>query len=113
MSFVLARIAQRTLVFCRRNGHSGQKSAVQALGSIHLQPEVCIPALVPLLRATNGFIKTHTLGAMRAFGDGARGLVPADELTRCLQDPSDFVRSQATNMLRLLAPATPARAGVK
>jgi HEAT repeat protein len=90
-----------------------QENALQALGRIHSRPEVCIPALTPLLQSTNGFICTHTLETLRAFGRSNGSLAPTSELFRCLLDPSDMVRAQASNALRQLVPVAAAKAGIE
>ena len=90
-----------------------QENALQALGHIHSRPELCIPALTPLLQSTNGFICTHTLESLRAFGRSNGSLAPTSELFRCLFNPSDMVRAQASNALRQLAPSAAAKAGIE
>jgi HEAT repeat protein len=87
-------------------------NAIQALGTIHMQPEVCIPALTPFLQATNDWLRLHTLEAIREFGRSAGPALPTAEIIRCLQDSSGLVRQQATNTLRQVAPEAAAKAGV-
>ena len=90
--------------------------AVQTLGAIHMRPEVCVPALLPLLELTNTntWTRASALSALRNFGPSAPpGAVPLAEITRCLDDPDQFVRTCATNTLRQLYPEAAAGAGIQ
>jgi HEAT repeat protein len=74
------------------------------LGAIHLQPDICIPVLLPLVRSsnTNTWLRAEALSAIRNFGPTARGIVPVTEIMPSLNDPDETVRAHATNILRQL-----------
>jgi HEAT repeat protein len=90
-----------------------QSRIIEALGKIHAQPEVCLPALSPFLQSTNAGMRILALKAIRAFGATAKGAAPMPELVRCLRDPDVGVRAQATNAIRQVDPEAAAAAGVK
>ena len=90
-----------------------QEQVAQSLGGIHSHPELSIPALVPLLRSTNGFTRWHTLEALRLFKGSPIDPHTISELISCLQDGEEGVRKRATNALRSLAPEAAAKAGVE
>jgi HEAT repeat protein len=88
------------------------ETAVQGLGGIHSAPELSIPALRPLIRSTNGFVRWHTLEALRRFKGSPVDAQTIAELLSCLQDADAGVRQRATNTLRSLAPDAARKAGV-
>jgi len=85
--------------------------AAIALGEIHLQPGVCVPALIPLLSSPSVSTRQKSLGALGAFGAPATSAAPA--MTSCLTDSGPRVRMQATNILNEIAPEAARKAGVK
>ena len=89
-----------------------QENAIAALGKIHTRPEVCIPRITPFLKATNDWVRLHSLSAISEFGTNAHGLVTTSELSRCLDDSSALVRQKAANILLYLDPGAAAKAGL-
>jgi hypothetical protein len=85
--------------------------ACQALGSIHSRPEVCVPALVPMLRSPDPAERQVALLALAPFGSNAR---PAwTELTNCLSDPYPLSRELAAKLLKEIDAEAASKAGVK
>jgi HEAT repeat protein len=89
------------------------ETAVQGLGGIHSTPEISIPALRPLIHSTNGFVRWHTLEALRRFKGSPVDAQTIAELVSCLLDPDEGIRQRATNALRSLAPDAARKAGVQ
>jgi HEAT repeat protein len=89
-----------------------QNAALQALAHVHSHPELCIPAVRPLLQSTNQYFRSSAIGLICAFGRVAKPLVPMDELTRCLDDPDPGIRKQATNAVWFFDPEAAAKAGI-
>jgi HEAT repeat protein len=89
-----------------------QEKAIEALGKVHTQPEVCIPRITPFLKATNDWVRLHSLEAISAFGTNAHGLVATSDIIRCLGDSSELVRQQAANVLIYLEPGAAVKAGL-
>ncbi|MCX6924631.1 MAG: hypothetical protein NT154_15665, partial [Verrucomicrobia bacterium] len=86
-------------------------SACNVLGSIHSRPEVCVPALVPMLKSPSSADRQVGLLALAAFGSGAR---PAwTEITNCLADPAPYVRANAAMVLKKIDADAASKAGVK
>jgi HEAT repeat protein len=85
--------------------------AAIALGETHRQPDVCVPALIPLLSSPSVSTRQKSLGALSAFGAAATSAVPA--MTSCLTDSDPWVRMLATNILKDIAPEAARMAGVK
>jgi hypothetical protein len=88
---------------------------IGALGRIHAEPELVVPALMKCINDT----LTDTDVRMRMFSTTALGQYgpkaqPAVSLLLgLLHDPNQNVRSDATNALRLIDPVSAARAGIK
>jgi HEAT repeat protein len=88
-----------------------QARAIGTLGQIHARPEVCVPALIPFLQASNVTLRQSSMWAIRHFGAAARPAIPA--ILASLNDKDAWVQVQATNALRKIAPEAAAQAGVK
>jgi HEAT repeat protein len=81
-----------------------QPPAIGALGEIHRQPDLCVPAIIPFLRSTNLNHRRMAVYAIRNFGEAAKPAVP--DILRCLNDPDGWIQQQATNALRIIDPVT-------
>jgi len=68
-------------------------------------------ALVPLLNSRNVNLRATAFRALGRFGDAAKPASSA--LNECLYDPEEWVRREATNLLRQIEAAAAAKAGVK
>jgi HEAT repeat protein len=88
-----------------------QMCACDAVGRIHSRPDTCVPALVPLLNSRNVNLRATAFRALGRFGDAAKPASSA--LNECLYDPEEWVRREATNLLRQIEAAAAAKAGVK
>jgi hypothetical protein len=85
--------------------------ACHALSRIHSRPEVCVPALIPILRSPDPTERQMGLLAVAGFGSGAK---PAwAELTNCLCDPYPLSREIAAKLLQEIDPEGASKAGVK
>ena len=82
-----------------------------ALGRIQRQPDVCVPALIPLLDSPNPITRQRSMMALGPFGGAATSAVPA--MIRCLADSHLSARRLATNSLKQIDPEAAAKAGVK
>jgi HEAT repeat protein len=81
-----------------RNGdRSVRERAAEALGNLHLQPEVVVPALTNLLVERSVTARCLALGSLAKFQGSARPSVPV--ILPLLDDPDDAVRLSATNAL--------------
>jgi HEAT repeat protein len=85
--------------------------AAIALGEIHQRPEVCVPALMPLLSSPSISTRQKPLVVLGAFGLAATSAVPA--ITACLTDTDPWVRMQAGKILKEMAPEAARKAGMK
>jgi HEAT repeats len=79
-----------------------QWEAANVLGNIHLEGGLCVPALIECTRSTNTTLRSCAATSLGKCGRDARAAVLA--LTKLLNDPSAFVRPEATNALQLIAP---------
>jgi HEAT repeat protein len=91
-----------------------QEKALGALSAIHMSPETTIPAVLPLVSATNtnNRIRDRALSVLHNFGPSGRGIVPTSTLLQILQDPDEDIRRCATNALRQIDPAATRKAGI-
>ena len=91
-----------------------RETALGALSAIHMSPETTIPAILPLVDAsnTNGRIRDCALSVLHNFGPSARGIVPMTTLLQTLQDPDEDIRRRATNALRQIDPEAARKAGI-
>jgi HEAT repeat protein len=92
------------------NGPFIQMCACEAVGMIHSRPEVCVPALVPLLKSRDVNLRATAFIALGRFGSAAK---PAwSELNECLHDQEAWVRRNATNLLRQIDAEAAPKSGV-
>jgi HEAT repeat protein len=87
-----------------------QDHALIALGEIHSQPELCLPAIAAFLNSPRIGSRTKAMGALMQFGPAARGAVPLIE--QSLSDPNWVTRYLATNALKKIDAAAAKRAGI-
>ena len=93
------------------NNSIAQMHACEALGSIHSRPEVCVPALVPLLKSSDVGLRQMAVFALTRFGRAAR---PAwAGLTERLQDSDPWTREAAAKLLKQIDPDAAAKVGLK
>jgi|ERR1035441_9243756 hypothetical protein len=85
--------------------------ACQALKSIHSRPEVCVPALAPMLKSPDASERQMGLLTVAVFGSGARPLWA--ELTNCLGDPYPLTRETAAMLLKEIDADAASKAGVQ
>lgn len=92
-----------------------RQQRIMALGQIHAEPELVVPALMKSLSETisdsDVRIRLFSTIALGQFGPDAKPAVPL--LTSLLQDPNRNVRSDATNALRLIDSSAAAGSGIK
>jgi hypothetical protein len=74
-----------------------QARAKLALGNIHSQPGIAVPALVGILSQRNGSMHL-TVQALGKFGSDAKEAIPA--LRLLLDNPNFNIRSSASNALQ-------------
>jgi len=77
-------------------------TAAKTLGTLHLESDITVPALIVCIRSTNQGTRVQAVSGLDDFGPAARAAVP--ELTKLLSDPDVFVRYATRNALRLIAP---------
>jgi HEAT repeat protein len=87
----------RVLADCSTNSDTDNE-AVVALGDIHLEPEVAVPALIQCLQSSKAYVRANAAVALGRFGSQARPAMAA--LQRALDDSDDSVRRQATTALK-------------
>jgi HEAT repeat protein len=88
---------------CLRDMDDGViRPAAAALGTLGLQPEVCVPKLGELLQHTNSHVRYVGVMALHSFGQKARPALPI--LLERLNDVDVWVRESATNAVRRIAP---------
>jgi hypothetical protein len=92
---LLARLASNT-------NEPLAKTAIRAIGHLHLEPQVAIPALTNALCSPNLGVRCQAAMSLEPFGAEARGAIPA--LRTALADRSPGVRMAATNTLLQIAP---------
>jgi HEAT repeat protein len=85
--------------------------AASALGEIHRRPELCVPALIPLLGDPNVLTRRNALEALAKFGPDAKPAVP--NIIESLEDLDYYARVSATNALKLIDPEAAAKTGIK
>lgn len=85
------------LAGCTTNS-STDNEAVVALGDLHQEPDVAVPALIQCLQSPMSYVRENAAGALARFGEEAKSALPA--LTKTLGDPDSSVRLQAAAALR-------------
>jgi HEAT repeat protein len=92
-----------------------RRLCILALGRIHAEPELVVPALMRSLREaasdTEVQIQLFSANALGQFGPEARLAVPL--LAALLQDPHSYIRFHASNALQLIESSPAAGAGTK
>lgn len=76
-------------------------SAALTLGTLHLEGEISVPALIGCARSTNATLRITAVTSLGEFGRDARPAVP--DLTKLLGDPDAALRQAATNALERIA----------
>ena len=89
------------LIHCLEDPDLATRAAT-ALGSLHLESDISVPALVECTRSTNATLRKDAILSLGQFGRSARAAAPA--LTKLLDDPDASVRYAATSALELIAP---------
>ena len=79
-----------------------RERAADALGILHLQPDIVVPALQNLLADHSSMARCLALSSLGRFGVDAGMAMPAIVLLQ--QDPDEYVRLFATNALSSIAP---------
>jgi HEAT repeat protein len=76
--------------------------AIEALGKIHCQPGVCVPAIIPFLKSNDMEVRRRAVVALAAFHSDARPAVK--EIIQCMNQgwPAS---QEASNALRVIDPA--------
>jgi len=78
------------------------KSAIEAIGRIHLEPQVAVPALTNALRSPSSGVQWEAEHAISQFGTNAICAVPL--LVEALTNHVYKLRAAATNALLRIAP---------
>jgi hypothetical protein len=90
-----------------------QALALGALAGIHAHPDLCLPAMTQFLSSSNYLARLPALLGISAFGRAATQWVSISQITRCLTDPDELTRIEATNALHRLFPEAAAKLSVK
>ena len=101
----VAADALPSLIICLNDPEfTVRDDAVEALGTIHEQPERVVPILVEFLQKyrTDPILCDDAIGSLSRFGTQAKPAVPI--LMEFLKDKETSVRSQATNALMQINP---------
>jgi len=96
----------RVLVGCLTN-QSVANEATFALGDLHREPELAVPALIQSLQSPESYVRGNSAGALARFGGQAQAAVPA--LQRALEDPDAYVRREAAAALKRINSDAPAQ----
>ena len=87
-----------------------QSHACSALFRIHSRPEVCVPALTPLLKSPILAVRQNALNALSSFRQAAK---PAwNDIVKCLEDPDPWMRQLASKTLRVIDPEAAKKIGI-
>jgi len=87
---------------------------IAELGHIHRRPDLCLPALTPLLQPGGDWVANtpfQVLSTLSQFGASAKPAFP--EVARLLKHRDESIRNSASNTLMAIDPEAAARAGVK
>jgi HEAT repeat protein len=85
--------------------------AADALGNLHAELALSIPALTNALAGNSTPMRQSVLLALGRFGSDARGEIPF--VVTFLHDPDPIVRGLTTNALKEIDPETAKRMGIK
>ncbi len=88
-----------------------RRNAIYALGKIHAEPELVVPALTNLLTNPDRDVRASTISSLELFGSGAKSAVPV--LIQSLNDPNPPVRKLARSALQKIDPEAAAKIGLK
>ena len=84
-----------------------RERAAEALGNLHLQPDIVVPALKHLLTDHSLMARCAALSSLGRFGLDAGTAMPG--IVLLLNDPEEYVRKLATNAVCSIAPNTLSR----
>jgi HEAT repeat protein len=96
----------RVLVACLTNGLTANE-ATFALGDLHREPELAVPALIQSLQSAESYVRGNSALALGRFGGQAGAAVPA--LQAALNDSDAYVRRQAGAALKRINSGVPAQ----
>lgn len=81
--------------------------AVVALGELHRDPDVAVPALIQALQSDDRWVRANAADALSRFGGQARAAIPA--LQKALKDTDPYARDEIVVALRRINSGAPAR----
>lgn len=87
----------RVLAGCLTNQLTANE-ATFALGDLHREPELSVPALIQSLQGPESYVRGNSAVALARFGGQAQTAIPA--LQKALADPDAYVRRQAADALK-------------
>ena len=87
------------------------RTAIFALGRIHAEPELVVPALTKFLSDPDRDVRANAISSLALFGSDAKLAVSA--LVQSLNDQDPHVRKLAQSALKEIDPETAAKVGVK
>jgi hypothetical protein len=93
----------RVLADCSTNSSTDNEATV-ALGDLHREPDVAVPALIQCLQNSNFYVRENAAAALGRFGGEAKSAVPA--LTKALEDSDSSVRRHAAAALKRINSGT-------
>lgn len=93
------------------HGEVEAPEAANALGKIHSEPQLAVPALIKCLGNQNPIMRWEAAGALGNFGAEAKSAVPA--LLKLLNDSVPYVSRAARGSLDDIEPGAAEKAGVK
>jgi hypothetical protein len=100
-----------TLLGGTTNTYYTGRTAIFALGRIHAEPELVVPALTELLKDPNRDVRVSTISSLELFGSDAKPAVAA--LVQSLNDQDPLVRKLVQSALQKIDPETAAKVGPK
>jgi HEAT repeat protein len=101
-----------TLLGGTTNTYRGTRcDAIFALGKIHAEPELVVPALTKFLKDPDREVRASTISSLELFGSDAKPAVSA--LVQSLNDQNGLVRKLAKSALKKIDPEAAAKAGLK
>jgi hypothetical protein len=100
-----------TLLRGTTNTNYTRRNAIFALGRIHAEPELVVPALTKFLKDPDRDVRTSTISSLELFGSDAKPAVSA--LVQSLNDQNPLVRKLAQSALKKIDPEAAAKAGLK